>query len=84
MSYVMNQTNILEMIDDIDLEIVNEETSPFPLKMCVTISGLIIFAVNICIIREIMRERDFTFINILVLFDCVDSLLHIPIYAQYF
>ena len=80
----MNHTSILGMIEDIDLDVVNKESSPFPLKICVALSAVLILVVNVCIIREIIRERDFTFINILVLFDCVDSLLHIPIFAQFF
>ena len=71
-------------IEDINMEKINKETSSSELKTFVVISAVIIVVVNIPIIRSIMKEKNYTFINILVLLDCVNSLAHIPILAQYF
>ena len=62
----------------------NEETSSYMMKMLVVISGLSILGVNIPIITIITRGKEWTFINLMVLLDCVDAIGHIPILCQYF
>ena len=77
-------SNLKIMVEDISLRNINEETSSSVLKIAVVISALFISVVNIPIIGAITRGKDYTFINLMVLFDCVDSLAHIPILSQYF
>ena len=77
-------SNLTIVVEDITLMNINEETSSSVLKIAVVMSALFICVVNIPIIGAITRGKDYTFINLMVLFDCVDSLAHIQILSQYF
>ena len=67
--------------EDLSQHEVNEETMSTAMYTCVAISAVLILSVNITIINSIM---EYTFINILVILDCLDSIAHIPILAQFF
>ena len=71
-------------LKDIDLQKVNVETMSSVMNTFVVISAVLILVVNIPIIRSVCKEKNYTLINILVLLDCLDSLAHIPILAQFF
>ena len=58
---------------------INIETQAAWISRFAGISALIIFSVNIPILREIRKEKNYTLINILVGLDCLDSLAHIPV-----
>ena len=67
--------------EDLSQHRVNEETMSTAMYTCVAISAILILSVNLTIIMSIM---EYTFINILVILDCLDSIAHIPILAQFF
>ena len=67
--------------EDLSQHRVNEETMSTAMYTCVAISAILILSVNLTIIKSIM---EYTFINILVILDCLDSIAHIPILAQFF
>ena len=70
--------------DDLDQQKVNDHTMSTAIYSSVVISAFFIIGVNFTIIKSIMAEKNFTFINILVLLDCLDSIAHIPILLQFF
>ena len=70
--------------DGVEMFPMNEETSSCVMKMLAVISALSIMGVNIPIITTISRGKEWTFINLMVLLDCVDAVAHIPILCQYF
>ena len=75
MAGLTNNLTIKE--DDINITI-NEETMSSIIITFAMVSAVIILAVNIPIITSFSKVRNYTFINNLVLLDCVDSLAHIP------
>ena len=50
----------------------------------ITFMVILIPVVNIPIIRSIYRDKAKTFINILVLLDCVNALGHVPILLEFY
>ena len=72
------------VIKNLEMDFVNEEISTPFMKYFLVISVVIILVVNSMIIFEITKEKNFTFINELVLLDCIDSLAHIFILLQFF
>ena len=72
------------VIKNLEMDFVNEEISTPFMKYFLVISVVIILVVNSMIIFEITKEKNFTFINVLVLLDCIDSLAHIFILLQFF
>ena len=72
------------VIKNLEMDFVNEEISTPFMKYFLVVSVVIILVVNSMIIFEITKEKNFTFINVLVLLDCIDSLAHIFILLQFF
>ena len=50
----------------------------------ITFMVILIPVVNIPIIRSIYRDKAKTFINILVLLDCVNALGHVPMLLEFY
>ena len=73
------EMNLTIGVEGLDLQKVNVETMSTTMNACVAISAVIILLVNIPIIKSISGEKNLTFINVLVLLDCLDSIAHIPI-----
>ena len=67
--------------EDLAQHRVNEEVMSTTMYIFVALSAILIVCVNVPIIKAI---TDYTFINILVILDCLDSIAHIPILAQFF
>ena len=67
-----------------DLDEVNVEIPASGVTGFAFITAVIIFAVNVPILWAITKEKNYTFINILVGLDCLDSLAHIPIFGVFF
>ena len=76
--------NISFYREAIDLEEVNMENPASGITSFAGITAVIILAVNIPILWAIKNEKNYTFINILVGLDCIDSLAHIPILRVFF
>ena len=66
------------------LEEVNMENPAHGITGFAGITAVIILAVNVPILWAIKEEKNFTFINILVGLDCMDSLAHIPILGVFY
>ena len=77
------EMNLTMDVEGLDLQKVNVETMSTTIHACVAISAVIILLVNIMIIKSISVEKNLTFINVLVLLDCLDSIAHIPILVQF-
>ena len=77
------EKNLTIDVEDLDMQKINVETMSTAMDAYVAISAVIILLVNIPIIKSICGEKNFTFINILVLLDCLDSIAHIPILVQF-
>ena len=65
--------------NDSDLHQVNVETTTTNVVTFAGITAVVLLAVNLPILWAITKEKNCTFINILVGLDCIDSLAHIPI-----
>ena len=65
------------------LDEVNIENPASGVTIFAGVTAAIIFAVNVPILWAIKKEKNYTFINILVGLDCIDSLAHIPILAVF-
>ena len=68
--------------EGLEMHQVNMETTAGWSSTFAAVSAVIILVVNIPILREIKLEKNYTFINILVGLDCIDSLAHIPVLAS--
>ena len=68
-----HSSNLTIIVEDITLRNINEETSSSVIKIVVWMSTLFISVVNIPIIGAVTRGKDYTFINLMVLFDCSHS-----------
>ena len=65
-----------------EMTFVNKDLTTHPLLVvCIIISILV---VNIPIIFNISRETEATFLNTLMLLDCGNALMHIPVLLQFF
>ena len=71
--------NSLELFDT---SVVNIERTPH--VKVVTFMAILIPLVNIPIIHSIHRDKSRTFINNLVLLDCVNALGHVPILLEFY
>ena len=67
-----------------DLNQVNDETTTTNVFTFAGVTAIVLVAVNVPILWAITKEKNFTFINILVGLDCIDSLAHIPILGVFF
>ena len=77
------EMNLTMDVEGLDLQKVNVESMSTTMNACVAISAVIILLVNIMIIKSISVEKNLTFINVLVLLDCLDSIAYIPILVQF-
>ena len=78
------EKNLTIDVEDLDdMQNINVETLSTAMYAYVAISAVIILLVNFPIIKSICGEKNFMYINILVLLDCLDSIAHIPILAQF-
>ena len=68
--------------EDVTMEEMNIKLQSAGVIKLAVVSAVFILAVNIPIIQAIKKEKKYTFINILVCLDCMDSLAHIPCLAQ--
>ena len=66
------------------LDEVNMENPASGVTIFAGVTAAIIFVVNVPIIWAIKKEKNYTFINILVGLDCIDSLAHIPILGVFY
>ena len=66
------------------LDEVNMENPARGVTIFAGVTAAIIFAVNVPILWAIKKEKNYTFINILVGLDCIDSLAHIPILGVFY
>ena len=65
--------------ENISLEHVNIENSPWMVTSWAGLTGIIICCVNLPIIKEVLSQKELTFINILIILDCSVSLAHVPV-----
>ena len=66
------------------LDEVNMENPASGVTIFEGVTVAIIVAVNVPILWALKREKNFTFIDILVGLDCIDSLAHIPILGVFY
>ena len=70
--------------NDEDLDKVNDETTSTNVYRFAAVTAVVLVAVNVPILWAITKEKNLTFINILVGLDCIDSLAHIPVLGVFF
>ena len=67
-----------------ELNKVNDETTATNVFSFAGVTAVVLIAVNVPILWAITKEKNLTFINILVGLDCIDSLAHIPVLGVFF
>ena len=70
--------------NELELNQVNVEATETNVFTFAGVTALVLFAVNVPILWAITKEKNFTFINILVGLDCIDSLAHLPVLGVFF
>ena len=78
-----NLTNNLSWIKDESFKLINVETFSITTVVSVLFAGFVILSVNGAILKNVIKQKYFTFINMWILIHCLNSVAHVPILTQF-